>query len=218
MLRVGVIGGSEDRLASLEPASSSQASTSGPSAECGGEFGTKISALVECLGAICRQGEKAIVFAQWQDLIFRIHAALTKSGVPAAVLAGGPFDRASVLQRFESPELPVLLLSLEDSASGTNMAHANHVLLVHPMMAASSEEQRAYEAQAVGRVCRWGQRRQVHVWRFVMEGTVEADIAARHFAGEEDAAVGLRAADGLPAAVGAPDGGTAEEGTPSSAR
>lgn len=146
------------------------------------EFGSKISALVTRLKAIQRVNEKAVVFAQWQDLIFKIHAALTKFGVPAAVLAGGAFDRASVLQRFESPELPVLLLSLEDSASGTNMAHASHVLLVHPMVAASPEEQQAYEAQAIGRVRRWGQLRRVKVWRYIMEGTIEADLAAAHAA------------------------------------
>lgn len=149
---------------------------------CGGTFGSKISSLMSRLEEIVRIGEKAVVFAQWQDLIFKIHAALAKFGVPAAVLAGSAFDRASVLQRFEGPELPVLLLSLEDSASGTNMAHANHVLLVHPMVAASAEEQEAYEAQAVGRVRRWGQKRKVQVWRFIMEGTIEADLAARHAA------------------------------------
>jgi len=144
-----------------------------------GDFGSKITALVGRLKEICSKGEKAVVFAQWQDLIFKIHVALIKFGVPGAVLAGGAFDRASVLQRFESPDLPVLLLSLEDSASGTNMAHANHVLLVHPMVAASAEEQRAYEAQAIGRVRRWGQCRRVQVWRYVMEGTIEADLAAQ---------------------------------------
>lgn len=150
---------------------------------CGSEtfssFGSKIASLVARLQTVQRLGEKAVVFAQWQDLIFKIHSALRCFGIPSAVLAGDAFDRAAVLQRFEGAELPVLLLSLEDSASGTNMAHASHVLLVHPMVACSAEEQRAYEAQAVGRVRRWGQKRRVQVWRFVMEGTVEADYAAQ---------------------------------------
>jgi len=143
-------------------------------------FGAKISALVNKLETIQCQGEKAVVFAQWQDLILKIHAALAKFGVPAAVLAGGAFERASVLQRFESPSLPVLLLSLEDSASGTNMSHACHVLFVHPMVASSAEEQWAFEAQAIGRVRRWGQKQRVQVWRFVMEDTIEEDLAVQH--------------------------------------
>jgi hypothetical protein len=146
----------------------------------GGTFGSKISALVARLESIRQLGEKTVVFAQWQDLIFKIHTALLKSGINTAVLAGNAFERASVLQSFEGPDLGVLLLSLEDSASGTNMSHANHVVLVHPMVAASAQEQEAYEAQAVGRVRRWGQKLKVQVWRFVMEGTIEADLAARH--------------------------------------
>mmetsp|Transcript_12008 Transcript_12008/g.28094 ORF Transcript_12008/g.28094 Transcript_12008/m.28094 type:complete len:353 (+) Transcript_12008:3-1061(+) len=182
--------------AGLAAASSSSASAASQSAQgtpveslatvtCSGEFGSKIQALVERLDVVRALGEKALVFAQWQDLIYKIHSALVQCGIPAAILAGGPFERASVLQQFESPELPVLLLSLEDSASGTNMAHANHVLLVHPMVAPSAEEQRAYEAQAIGRVKRWGQTRTVQVWRFVVEGTVEADLAAQHVAHPE---------------------------------
>lgn len=140
------------------------------------EFGSKISALSAQLEEVQRRGEKAIVFAQWQDLIYKIHAALTKRGIPAAVLSGSAFHRASVLHDFQHSSLPVLLLSLEDSASGTNMTHANWVVLVHPMVAASEEERRAHEAQAIGRVRRWGQRRRVQVWRLVMEGTIESDI------------------------------------------
>jgi len=176
-------------------------------------FGSKISALVARLQAIQQSGEKAVVFAQWQDLIFKIHTALVRFGIPAAVLAGGAFDRAATLQRFESPELPVLLLSLEDSASGTNMAHASHVILVHPMVACSAEEQRAYEAQAVGRVRRWGQQRRVQVWRFVTEGTIEADFAAQRTA--DAAAAAAAAADAL-FAEELSDSGPGGEGSSSS--
>jgi len=165
-------------------------------------FGSKISALVARLQAIQQSGEKAVVFAQWQDLIFKIHAALLHCGIASAVLAGGAFDRAAALQRFEGPELPVLLLSLEDSASGTNMAHASHVLLVHPMVACSAEEQLAYEAQAVGRVRRWGQRRRVQVWRFVTEGTIEADFAAQRAADAAAAATAAAAAAAVANGVG----------------
>jgi hypothetical protein len=39
----------------------------------------------------------------------------------------------------------------------------------------------AYTVQAIGRVKRLGQRRdEVHIWRFVAEGTVEAEISAEH--------------------------------------
>ena len=40
---------------------------------------------------------------------------------------------------------PVMLLSIEDSASGTNLTIANHVVLVHPMVAESEEKVRVYK-------------------------------------------------------------------------
>ncbi|CAJ1382758.1 unnamed protein product, partial [Effrenium voratum] len=57
----------------------------------------------------------------------------------------------------------VLLLSLQDAASGTNLTRAllgcveNHVLFVHPMLAKTSRLSVAYEQQALGRCLRLGQ-------------------------------------------------------------
>merc|ERR1712232_615955 len=75
----------------------------------------------------------------------------------------------------------ILLLSLEHSASGTNLTAANHIVFVHPMSAASSERAVSYEAQAIGRCRRWGQSKsEVHCWRFVTRGTIEEAITAEH--------------------------------------
>ncbi|CAK9105341.1 unnamed protein product [Durusdinium trenchii] len=74
----------------------------------------------------------------------------------------------------------VLLLSLQDAASGTNLTRANHVLLVHPMLASTHRLSVAYELQALGRCLRLGQRRRVCLWRFVTLGTVEEDLSYRH--------------------------------------
>merc|ERR1712232_1043623 len=75
----------------------------------------------------------------------------------------------------------ILLLSLEHSASGTNLTAANHVVFVHPMSAMSSERAVSYEAQAIGRCRRWGQEKsEVHCWRFVTRGTVEEALTAEH--------------------------------------
>lgn len=43
----------------------------------------------------------------------------------------------------------MLLLSLEESASGTNLTAANHVLIVHPMEAQTKEEAVAFEMQEI---------------------------------------------------------------------
>merc|ERR1712124_37319 len=82
--------------------------------------------------------------------------------------------------QYEADGPRLMLLSLEESASGTNLTAANHVLIVHPMEATSREEAVAFEMQAVGRVRRPGQQRKIHIWRFVTVGTIEQQITEDH--------------------------------------
>ncbi|CAK0901532.1 unnamed protein product [Prorocentrum cordatum] len=105
---------------------------------------------------------------------------------PADALAEGESEAGG--RRFQIPNLfPrsssvfVLLLSLEQSASGTNLTAASHVVFLHPMLAPTPEQAIGHELQAIGRARRQGQRRDtVHVWRFVTSGTVEQMITERH--------------------------------------
>jgi len=96
------------------------------------------------------------------------------------------WERDDVVTSFQgappdSTEGPkVLLLSLQDAASGTNLTRASHVLFVHPMSAESQRLAVAYETQALGRCLRLGQTKPVCLWRFVTLGTVEEDLSYRH--------------------------------------
>ena len=64
------------------------------------------------------------------------------------------------------------------------MQCARHVVIFHPYCTPSArsvrqlslEEMAAYERQAVGRVRRFPQSRQVEVYRFFAPGTVEEEI------------------------------------------
>lgn len=66
------------------------------------------------------------------------------------------------------------------------------------------------EAQAIGRVHRFGQTRQTHVHRFVVQHTVEENVAA--LAAARAAAMDLAAASGALAGAGASGVGGAEAG------
>ena len=59
-----------------------------------------------------------------------------------------PLDTRSRRFQYDLSGPRMLLLSLEESASGTNLTAANHVLIVHPMEAQSKEEAVAFEMQA----------------------------------------------------------------------
>jgi len=122
-------------------------------------------------------GAKVIVFSQWDSLRRHVSQALHDRSVEHLILEGSIFDRSRTLEQFRSdPSVSLLLLSLEDSASGTNLTVASHVFLLHPMLARSQAEAASFEAQAVGRVRRLGQAEPVHVWRFVTAGTVEEEL------------------------------------------
>jgi len=157
----------------------------GKTAEVARQFGSKLAAIVSRLQDIERKGEKAIVFCQWEDLKRKVASALSACQVRHFELAGNIYQRGEVIRRFQEDRgetaICVLLLSLEQSASGTNLTAANHIVFVHPMSAASPEKAVSYEAQAIGRCRRWGQQRsEVHCWRFVTRGTVEETITTRH--------------------------------------
>ena len=49
-----------------------------------------------------------------------------------------------------------------------------------------------YESQAIGRLLRYGQKEDVHVWRFVTRGTVETEITIQHRLAAEQRAVAKR--------------------------
>ena len=67
------------------------------------------------------------------------------------------------------------MLSLEKSASGTNLTEATHIIFVEPIDQ-SPEEVRAIEAQAIARACRIGQEKKVKVIRILTRNTIEEEI------------------------------------------
>eukprot|EP00928_Gymnodinium_smaydae_P013265 TRINITY_DN14857_c0_g2_i2.p1 TRINITY_DN14857_c0_g2~~TRINITY_DN14857_c0_g2_i2.p1 ORF type:complete len:1471 (+),score=365.86 TRINITY_DN14857_c0_g2_i2:56-4468(+) len=147
-------------------------------------YGSKIERLVNHVHRIRAEDRdcKIICFVQWEDLKRKIGAALEEFGVEHLTLQGSVWARRNALMRFqyENDSPKMLLLSLQESASGTNLTAANHVIIVHPMEAATAEEAVAFEMQAIGRVRRPGQQRKIHVWRFVTIDTIEQEITEEH--------------------------------------
>eukprot|EP00434_Breviolum_minutum_P005130 symbB.v1.2.004524.t1/scaffold257.1/size249567/5 len=149
------------------------------------KFGSKLGAIVQLLKEIKEKDSQAkcIVFCQWDSLLGNIALAFQEFGLRYARLHGSVYARTRTLANFQGAKanVDVLLLSLEQSASGTNLTCANHVILVHPMNAETFEQSVAFELQAIGRVRRWGQpRNEVHVWRFCTLGTIEEEITKKH--------------------------------------
>ena len=88
-------------------------------------------------------------------------------------------QKTKKLAQFKEENVKVLLMSLGNSAAGTNLIEANYVVLVDPMQG-SVEEARAYEMQALGRAHRQGQDQNVHLVRFVVRDSVEEELYTRN--------------------------------------
>jgi SNF2 family DNA or RNA helicase len=79
--------------------------------------------------------------------------------------------RARALRDFQNdPPTTIFLLSIRAGACGINLTQANRVFLMEPAM------NPALEAQAIGRVYRLGQRKNVEIVRMLMTNSVETRL------------------------------------------
>ncbi|MGI5341367.1 SNF2-related protein [Streptomyces sp. CA-181903] len=133
----------------------------------------KLELLDGLLDTALADGAGVLVFTQYVRMARLLERHLADRGVPARLLHGGTpvAGREELVRRFQSGELPVLLLSLRAAGTGLNLTRAEHVVHFDRWW------NPAVEAQATDRAHRIGQTRRVHVHRLVTEGTVEDRVA-----------------------------------------
>jgi len=171
------------RLLSVELSGSVQNSPIMQSQGSEGKYGSKLALVVMKLRELRHEDPtaKVILFVQFEDLKLKVAAALAEFNIPSAQLQGTVLQRTAVIDDWQdnhNSDTFVLLLSLSQSASGTNLTAASHVVFLHPMF---SERAIEHELQAIGRARRPGQKRDVvHVWRFVTVDTIEQLMTERH--------------------------------------
>ena len=72
-------------------------------------------------------------------------------------------------------DIKVIMLSLENAASGTNLTEATHLIFTDPIDG-SREQIQTIENQAIGRACRIGQKNQVKIIKMITKDTIEEEI------------------------------------------
>ena len=149
----------------------------------GGRFGRKLTAIVKKVRSIiANSDDRVLVFCQFDDLQGKVKKALGLSDIEALEVKGTVQQQIKVISQFQN-EKPsksdprVLLLKMDDEqAAGLNLTNLNHAIFVHPLLAESLQEYKAYETQSIGRIRRFGQQKTVHVWRFLMKDTIDQQI------------------------------------------
>jgi SNF2 family DNA or RNA helicase len=132
---------------------------------------SKVELLMEELETVVADGHKALVFSQWTSLLDLVEPRLRDASVHFTRLDGSTRDRPAVVDAFQAPSgPPVMLVSLRAGGTGLNLTAADHVFLLDPWW------NPAVEDQAADRTHRIGQDRPVFVYRLVARHTVEERI------------------------------------------
>lgn len=136
-------------------------------------FSTKLAAVVQNVANTSNSENKAIIFSYWKTTLHVLARLLGQAGVKCLQVDGDASyaDRSYRLKAFkENPDVQVLLMTIETGAVGLNLTVANQVHIVEPQWNPSVEE------QAIARAVRMGQTREVTVFRYVLQNTVEQNV------------------------------------------
>lgn len=121
--------------------------------------------------------DKCVIFSQWDLLLHKMGEQLKVHGIECVFCEGTVYQRTTSIKKFvNDPFVKVILLSSKNAASGINLVAANKLILIEPVYG-NKEYKENIENQAVGRVNRIGQERDVDIVRFLVRGTVEEQIS-----------------------------------------
>jgi SNF2 family DNA or RNA helicase len=139
------------------------------------ERSVKLEKLTELIEAVLEREESGLIFTQYIEMGEIIRRVLNKKyGIEVPFLNGSvpKAKRDEMITRFQNREFPVFLLSLKAGGTGLNLTAANHVIHYDRWW------NPAVENQATDRAYRIGQKRFVHVHKFISTGTLEEKIDA----------------------------------------
>ena len=145
------------------------------------KYGAKLGKLIQMIRnlIIMNNMNRIIVFSQWDDMLTLIGKCLAENGIANSFIKGNVHCRNKAIKLFKQDSMTedsrVIMLSLKNSASGTNLTEASHIFLVEPINM-SRDERIMIEGQAIGRACRLGQTKTIEVIRILCKNTIEEDI------------------------------------------
>jgi SNF2 family DNA or RNA helicase len=151
------------------------------------KYGSKLGKAISIIRTLVAIPEsRIIIFSQWDNMLSLIGKTLSENGIENCFVKGNVWSRNSAINKFkagknlEGDDNKVIMLSLKNAASGTNLTEATHILFIEPINA-SSEECRAIEGQAIGRACRVGQKNKVNVMRILIQNSIEEEIYRKYY-------------------------------------
>ena len=136
----------------------------------------KLQVLSKILPLWHQQGHKVIIFTQWRKMLGIIEYFANTQGWKYARLDGNTnvASRQTLVDKFNTdPSYFCILMTTRTGGVGLNITGANRVLLYDPDWNPQTD------AQARERAYRFGQKRDVTVYRLITAGTIEEKIYQR---------------------------------------
>ena len=132
---------------------------------------SKLEAVTELLEECKSGGHRVLLFSQFTEMLEIIKENLPE-GMSYMYLDGKTKskERMELVERFNSGEGDVFIISLRAGGNGLNLTEADTVIHVDPWWNSSVEN------QATDRAYRIGQKKNVNVFKMISKGTIEEKI------------------------------------------
>ena len=151
------------------------------------KYGGKLSKIINIIKEIITNKEnRLIIFSQWDNMLKLIHQTLVENKIYSSYLRGTAYMKNAQVKYFkrgydmDKNINQIIMLSLKNSASGTNLTEATHIMFVEPINE-KKEVIKAIENQAIGRACRLGQKNKVNIIRVLTKNTIEEEIYNKYY-------------------------------------
>ena len=140
------------------------------------KYGSKLGCIINTVKEIIQNNNnRIIIFSQWDDMLNLVAHTLDENKINNVNVKGNAAMRNNAISKFKDGINQVIMLSLKNGASGTNLTEATHIIFIEPINA-SYNEVKLIEGQAIGRACRIGQKNDVKVLRILIKDTIEEEI------------------------------------------
>lgn len=113
--------------------------------------------------------DKITIFTQWKEMALLLKRFFKSNKIKSHIIHGGVnlSSRDSIIERFKTDNKKILIATIQTCGVGINLTSANHVILLDTWWNSSLEK------QAIDRLYRIGQTKEVHVYHVSIQDSIE---------------------------------------------
>ena len=145
------------------------------------KYGTKITNVILKIREITKENEnnKIICFAEWDELLHVVGKIFDELGIRNVYCKGNIYSKNRSIDKFKNQKMvKVMMLSLDNCASGLHLVEATHIIFLHIPKDIHTER------QAIARSYRMGQTKNIKVIKFIIRNSIEQDIFLQRLSGK----------------------------------